>query len=184
MSLTTTQLRSYHHSTFICCIVGQKQLHADQAISIMHNLFVKMYMAKHKNTSRNCASEKYSLQQTLTVTFSVRCINCFWTFHTISHKMKTLVILGHSWSPFFPLTCLYGNKCTFVCLCVAFWSIFLRKNSLQITPANHMTMSSSGQIWSWPDYCKTKENVNITLLDLCLFTFYSVHANEPTWHWL
>ncbi len=33
---------------------------------------------------------------------------------------------------------------------------------------------------SWPDYCKTKENVNIMLLDLCLLTFYSVHANEST----
>ncbi len=61
---------------------------------------------------------------------------------------------------------------------------FLEKNSLQITHANHMTMTISGQIWSWPDYCKTKENVNITLLDLSLFTFYSVHANAFTWHWL
>ncbi len=39
-------------------------------------------------------------------------------------------------------------------------------------------------VLAWPDYCKTKENVNITLLDLCLFIFYSVHANEYTWHWL
>ncbi len=37
---------------------------------------------------------------------------------------------------------------------------------------------------SWPDYHKTKENVNIKLLDVCLFTFYSVHVNESTWHWL
>ncbi len=57
-------------------------------------------------------------------------------------------------------------------------------NSFQITHAHHMTMTTSGQISSWPDYNKTKENVNITLLDLCLFTFYSVHANESTWHWL
>ncbi len=65
-------------------------------------------------------------------------------------------------------------------LCAAFWSIFLRKNSSKIIHANHMTMTTSGQILPWPDYRKTKENVNITLLDLCLFTFYSVHANEST----
>ncbi len=58
----------------------------------------------------------------------------------------------------------------------------LEKNSLQITLENHMIMTTSEQIWSWFDYCKTKENVNIQLLDLCLFTFYSVHANGSTWH--
>ncbi len=61
---------------------------------------------------------------------------------------------------------------------------FLEKNSPQITHANHMIMTTSGQIWTWPDNCKTKENVNIPLLDLCLFTFYSVHVNEFTCHWL
>ncbi len=106
----------------------------------------------------------------------------FSTFHTKSHNMKALVILSHSWSPFLPIICLYGKKWTFVGLCAVFWSIFLRKNSSQITHANQMTMATSGQILSWPDYCKTKENVNITLLDLWLFTFYSVHANESTWH--
>ncbi len=34
----------------------------------------------------------------------------FWTFHTKSHNMKALVILSHSWSPFLPLTCLYGKR--------------------------------------------------------------------------
>ncbi len=97
----------------------------------------------------------------------------FWTFHTKSHNMKALVILNHSWSPFLPLTCLYGKN-----ELLWFWSICLRNNSCQITYANHMTMTTSGQILSWPDYCKTKENVNIMLLDLCVFTFYSVHANE------
>ncbi len=61
---------------------------------------------------------------------------------------------------------------------------FLQKNSPQITLANHMTMATSGQIWSWPDYSKTKENVYITLLDLYLFTLYSIHANKSTWLWL
>ncbi len=107
----------------------------------------------------------------------------FCTFQTKSHNMKALVILRHSWSPFLLLTCLYG-KWTFVDLCAAFWSIFLQKYSSQITHTNHMTMTISGQILSWSDYCKIKENVNITLLDLCLFTFYSVHANESKWHCL
>ncbi len=35
---------------------------------------------------------------------------CFWTFHIKSHNMKALVILSHSWSPFLPLTCLYGKN--------------------------------------------------------------------------
>ncbi len=58
--------------------------------------------------------------------------------------MKALVILSHSCSPFLPLTCLL-KKGTFVGLYAAFWSIFLRKNSPQITHANHMTMTTSGQ---------------------------------------
>ncbi len=38
------------------------------------------------------------------------------------------------------------KKLTFVGLCVAFWCIFLRNNSPQITYANHMTITTSGQI--------------------------------------
>ncbi len=95
--------------------------------------------------------------------------------------MKALIIHDHHFSY---LLVLYGNKLTFVGLCAVFWSIFLRKNSPQITKANHMTMTTSGQFYSWPDYSKTKENVNMTLLELCLFAFYSVNANESTWHWL
>ncbi len=78
---------------------------------------------------------------------------------------------------------IWGKKNFCGCLC-GLLEYFLEKELLQITHANHMTMTTSGQIWSWPGYCKTKENVNITLLDLCLFTFYSVHDNESTWHWL
>ncbi len=48
----------------------------------------------------------------------------FWTFHAKSHNMKALIILSHSWSPFLPLTCSYSKNV---------WSIFLRKNSPQIT---------------------------------------------------
>ncbi len=43
----------------------------------------------------------------------------FRTSHTKSHNMKALAILSHSWSPFLPLTCLYGRNKTFVGL----WSI-------------------------------------------------------------
>ncbi len=57
------------------------------------------------------------------------------------------------------------KKLTFVGLCVAVWSIFWRKNSSQITHANHMTMTTSEQIVSWPDYRKAKDNVNIMFLD-------------------
>ncbi len=50
-------------------------------------------------------------------------------------------------------------------LCVAFWSIFTRKNSPQITNANHMTMTMgrfrNGLI------TVRQEKVNIKLLDLC-----------------
>ncbi len=69
----------------------------------------------------------------------------FWTFPTKSHNMKALVILSHSWLTFLLLTCLYGNKLTFVGVCGVFWSIFLRKNFPQIIHENHMTMTTSGQ---------------------------------------
>ncbi len=83
----------------------------------------------------------------------------FWTFHNKSHNMKALVILSHSRSPFLPLTSLYGKNV----FCGSSGRLFWEKNSLKITHANHMTMTTSRQIWSWPDYCKTKENVNIKL---------------------
>ncbi len=37
--------------------------------------------------------------------------------HTKSHNMKALAILSYSWSPFLPLTCLYGkmNFCGYLC---------------------------------------------------------------------
>ncbi len=58
----------------------------------------------------------------------------FWTFQNKSHNIKALVILSQSWSPFFPLTYLYGEKellwgplCSFgVC------SPHLQKNSFVI----------------------------------------------------
>ncbi len=41
-----------------------------------------------------------------------------------------------------------------------------------------MTMTTSGQIWSWPDYCKTKENVNLTLLDLCVCVYILLSTSQ------
>ncbi len=134
------------------------------------------------------------IQWTLQVTYCLHCVTIFYnemnmldytiwsnllfSLHDFSELFilnhiiwKHWEILSHSWSPFLPLNCLYRKKWTFVGLCATFWSIFLRKNSTQITHANHMTMTTSRQILSWSDHCKTKENVNITLLDLCLFTF-------------
>ncbi len=34
----------------------------------------------------------------------------FWPFQTKSHNMKAIVILIHTWSPYLPLTCLYGQN--------------------------------------------------------------------------
>ncbi len=113
----------------------------------------------------------------------------FWTFHSKSDNMKTLVILSHSWSPFLPPTCLYEQK-EHLWVCVSHSGIF----SWEKTPSR-LPMQIT-----WPRLplgrfvydlitVRQKENVNITLLDLCLFTFYSVHVNESTyppdvrWSW-
>ncbi len=45
-----------------------------------------------------------------------------------------------------PTYFLKGKKFTFVGLCAAFGSIFLRKTSAQITHANHMTMTTIRQV--------------------------------------
>ncbi len=72
------------------------------------------------------------------------------------------------------------KKWNFVGFCVAFWSISVRKNYIQITHANHIDHDHH-------DYCKTKENVNIKLLYLCesLIVYILLNsAKESTWHWL
>ncbi len=98
----------------------------------------------------------------------------FWTFHTKSDNMKALVILSHSWSPFHPRTCLYGIN---ELLLVSVWpsGVFVWEK----TPLR-LSMQIREQIWSWPNYHKTKENMNIKLYDLYLFTFYLVYANKST----
>ncbi len=97
----------------------------------------------------------------------------FWTFHTKSHNMKALLILSHSWSPFSYLL-IYMEKNNF---CGSLWCLldYFLENKL---PSDYPCKSHDH------DHQFAKENVNITLLDLCLFTFYSVHADESTWHWL
>ncbi len=101
----------------------------------------------------------------------------FWTFHTKSHNVKALVILCHSWSSFHPLTCWYGKN---ELLWVSVWpSGVLSWGKTPPRLPMHITWAwpPVNTILSWHDYCKTKENVNITLLD-------SVHVNESTLHWL
>ncbi len=92
----------------------------------------------------------------------------FSTFHNKSHSMKALVILSHSSSPFLPLTCLYGKIFNFYGSLRGILEYFRKKKlprfPMQIT-------------WPWPPVDrlshgliavhKTKENVNIKLLDLC-----------------
>ncbi len=53
--------------------------------------------------------------------------------------MKALVILSHSWTPVHPLTCLYGTN-ELLWVSVAFWSIFVRRNSTRspFQPTLHM----------------------------------------------
>ncbi len=116
---------------------------------------------KAHNTSRICVLKRHNISE-----------------HFIQNhvNMKALVILSFSWSPF--LSLISGKKKLWWVSVWPFWGIFLWQKSSQINHANQMTMTTTGQILSWPDYHKTKENVNITLLDLCLFIFYSVHANE------
>ncbi len=52
---------------------------------------------------------------------------------------------------------------TFVGLCASFWNFFLRKNSSQITYANHMTMTTSGadfvMAWLLWDKWKCEDNI-------------------------
>ncbi len=63
------------------------------------------------------------ITETLTISYMLKlpplfAVSLFWTLHTKSYNMNALVILIHSWSQFLPLTCLYGNKWTFVIFCV------------------------------------------------------------------
>ncbi len=70
----------------------------------------------------------------------------FWTFHNKSDNMKALVILSHSWSQFLLPTCLYG-KYELVWVSVQPSGVFSHeKNTSQITHANHMIMTTIGQI--------------------------------------
>ncbi len=56
-----------------------------------------------------------------------------WTFHTKSHNMKALVILSHSWTPFLPLTCLYGKNELLWASGVFSWEKPLPRLSMQVT---------------------------------------------------
>ncbi len=66
----------------------------------------------------------------------------FWTFRNKSHNMTVLVILSHSWSPFLPLTCLYGQKWTSGSLCSLLEYFHEKKNS----PAPRLPLQIT---WPW-----------------------------------
>ncbi len=97
----------------------------------------------------------------------VRCM----TFHAKSHNMKALVILSHSWSPFLPLTFWYWKN-ELLCVSVRSSGVF----SWEKTPTRFPMQIT----WQWPPvdrFCHglvavRQKNVNITLLDFCLFTQY------------
>ncbi len=63
---------------------------------------------------------------TITASFYLCCI-IFLTFSNKSHNMKALIILSHSWLPFFLL--IYMEEMNFCEALWPFWSIFARKNS-------------------------------------------------------
>ncbi len=92
--------------------------------------------------------------------------------------MKALVSLSnynHHFS-----TCLYG-KYERLWVSVRLLEYFCEKK----LPSDYPCKSHDhDHQWAVLDYSKTNENVIITLLDMCLFTFYSVHTNESTSHWL
>ncbi len=73
----------------------------------------------------------------------------FWTFHTKSHNMKALVILSHWWSPFLPLTCLYGkmNFCGSLC---GLLDYFLEKKLLPDYPCK--SHDSHDHDHQWADF--------------------------------
>ncbi len=62
--------------------------------------------------------------------------------------MKVLVILSYLWSPFLPLTCLYGKKERLWVSVQPSGEFSREKTPPRYTYANHMTMTTSGQILS------------------------------------
>ncbi len=114
--------------------------------------------------------------------FSVRCM-AFLTLHNKSHNMKALVILSHWWSPFLPLTCLYGKN---EILWVSVWpsGIFLQEKThprlpMQITwPRLPVGRFSHGlinirQMKMLLDFCES------LIVYILLSTYQWVHR-----HWL
>ncbi len=69
----------------------------------------------------------------------------FGTFHNKLHNMKALVILSHHDHHFSHLL-VFMKNCTFMCPCELFWSIFVRKNSPQLTVSTEAHIRSCAQI--------------------------------------
>ncbi len=98
----------------------------------------------------------------------------FRTFHIKSHTMKALVIHDHHFSHLF----VYMEKMTFCWSLCCLVEYFLEKKLLPDYP-----FKSHDHDYQWEDlvmawYCKTKENVNIKLLDGPL-----LGMNEPILTW-
>ncbi len=77
--------------------------------------------------------------------------------------------MGAGGSPWSSASIGYSNLCVDESEALH-WSIepsFLDGDIAQIKHANYMTMTTNGHIMSWPDYLKTKGNMNIKLRDLC-----------------
>ncbi len=101
----------------------------------------------------------------------------FWTFHNKSHNIKALVILRHSWSPFLPLTCLYGKN-ELLLASVQHSGVFsrektLHKLSMKITwPWPSVARFSHGLITVRQQKCEHKVVILVWQFDCLHFTQY------------
>ncbi len=105
----------------------------------------------------------------------------FGTFHTKSHNMKTLVSLSYSWSPFLPLTCLYGQNEILGSLC-GLLEYFLEKKIPQDYPCklhehDHM-WADLVMTWLLYDIRKCEHKVYI-LLSTCQWVHMALAINRP-----
>ncbi len=77
------------------------------SIHYLKEYYTKYYIFIY-NISSNMQFKTRSISYGF-ISYLLCSLHDFWTFHNKSHNMKPLAILGHSWSPFLPLTCLYGK---------------------------------------------------------------------------
>ncbi len=97
-------------------------------IFVLHNIVFNV-LSDNKNCC--CCCYKLLLLQNIIHSFILKHLCLFSVFH--DHHFSHILVYMEKM-----------NFCEY--LCMAFWSIFMRQNSLHITHANHMTMTTSGQI--------------------------------------